>query len=369
MKHAAIKITKAGKVSSQAQGDSAEKKQKIANPKAPELTKNKKAKIENELTASVSQNKKTKKSSITSTVVAFPKSKIEKPVPVVSDKKTALVETSHKAQTEKLVLVAPEKLKSVSVKSKTIGQNSKSDNIPISNKQEKSVSKLIKKQKSLVKIVPTVDFVAEQNLKKEKTVPVVAVQKVNRTEKVSKILPIKKTETAISKKVTFFSINKIEVIKKKVDLASEKNGSKSEETVKLSVSVPEAISIEDAPAAKAAIRKPKPKKNKPIGAAVFRGKKERYDFQVYELDAEFVDVPAIYVISKRKTDKQKRAHHALVCIGQTDSILGEIKKHKNKCIKKHNANVISILPEENEKKRLKIEEDLKAAHAIACNIA
>lgn len=120
----------------------------------------------------------------------------------------------------------------------------------------------------------------------------------------------------------------------------------------------------------AAPRKAKPKKTKPIGAAVFRGRKERYDFQVYPLDAEFENIPAIYVISKRKTDRNKRAHHALVCIGQSDSITGELKKHtKGKCVKKHQANVISILPEANEKKRLKIEEDLKAAHAIACNIS
>ncbi len=110
-------------------------------------------------------------------------------------------------------------------------------------------------------------------------------------------------------------------------------------------------------------------KNKPIGAAVFRGRKDRYDFKVFPLDNYFEDVSAIYVISRRKIDREKKGHHALVCIGQTDSILGEIKRHKNKCIKKHNANVISILPEADEKKRLKIEEDLRAAHAIACNVS
>lgn len=113
--------------------------------------------------------------------------------------------------------------------------------------------------------------------------------------------------------------------------------------------------------------KPKPKKAKAISSAIFRGRKDRYDFQVYPLDAIFEDVPAIYVISKRKIDRRKRAHHALVCIGQTDSILGEIKKHKKgKCVKKHEANVISLLPETNETRRLKIETDLKAAHAIPC---
>ena len=116
-------------------------------------------------------------------------------------------------------------------------------------------------------------------------------------------------------------------------------------------------------------RKPKKKKAKPIGSAIFRGKKERYDFEVFPIDAELEDVSAIYVISKRKTDKLKKGHHALVCIGQTESVLGEIKRHKKgKCVKKYQANVISILPEENEKKRLRIETDLKAAHTVVCTL-
>lgn len=116
--------------------------------------------------------------------------------------------------------------------------------------------------------------------------------------------------------------------------------------------------------------KSKPKVVKLIGAAVFRGRKARYDFQVYPLDFEFENVPAIYVISKRKIDHKKRGHHALVCIGQTDSISTELKKHtQGRCVKKHEANAVSILPEPSEKKRLKIEEDLRAAHAIACNLA
>ena len=116
--------------------------------------------------------------------------------------------------------------------------------------------------------------------------------------------------------------------------------------------------------------KTKPKNVKQIGAAVFRGRKNRYDFQVYPLDFEFENVSAIYVISRRKTDSKKRAHHAFVCIGQTDSLPGELAKHtRSKCVKRHEANVVSILTEPNEKKRLKIEEDLRAAHAIVCNIA
>ena len=114
--------------------------------------------------------------------------------------------------------------------------------------------------------------------------------------------------------------------------------------------------------------KPVRKKIKPIGSAVVRGKTRRYDFEVFPLDAELKDGSAIYVISKRITDKRGRGHHKFVCIGQTESFLGEIKRHKkDKCIKQHKANVICLLREENETNRLKIETDLREAHTIACN--
>lgn len=116
------------------------------------------------------------------------------------------------------------------------------------------------------------------------------------------------------------------------------------------------------------IKKPVKKKIKPIGSAVVRGKNGSYDFEVFPLDAELKDGSAIYVISKRITDKRGRGHHKFVCIGQTESLLGDIKKHaKDKCIKQHKANVICLLREENEKHRLKIETDLRQAHSIACN--
>lgn len=117
-------------------------------------------------------------------------------------------------------------------------------------------------------------------------------------------------------------------------------------------------------------RKMKPKKVKPISSAVFRGKKERYDFQVFGLNESFEQIPAVYIISKRKTDKRKKSHHALICIGQTNSVPDEIKLHKkSRCLQKNNANVISLLHESDEQKRLKIETDLKAAHSIQCQRA
>lgn len=110
------------------------------------------------------------------------------------------------------------------------------------------------------------------------------------------------------------------------------------------------------------------KKSPKISEAIFRGKKTLYNFEVFPLAAEFEDASAIYVISKRKTDKRGKGHHAFVCIGQTDSILNELKKHKKaKCLKQHAANVICVLKETNEEKRQRIEADLKAAHSMVCN--
>lgn len=110
------------------------------------------------------------------------------------------------------------------------------------------------------------------------------------------------------------------------------------------------------------------KKPKPIGTAVFRGKKKTYDFQIFPLDQKFEDTKAVYIISKRRIDERKRAHHKLVCIDQAESIADEIRKHKkDKCIKRNEANVICLLKEEDENNRQRIAADLREAHAIECD--
>lgn len=175
----------------------------------------------------------------------------------------------------------------------------------------------------------------------------------NNKKPISGVTPITQPKPLVSAKATKTKVQKSNL--------SKPNEAKSQ-AVKLTSSRATAPPFENK-------IKPKPKKAKPICSAVFRGKKDRYGFEVFPLDAEFEDISAIYVISKRKIDKRKKGHHALVCIGQTESLAGEIKRHKQgKCVKKYQANVISVLPEANEKKRLRIETDLKAAHIIVCNL-
>lgn len=108
-------------------------------------------------------------------------------------------------------------------------------------------------------------------------------------------------------------------------------------------------------------------KSPKIGEAVFRGKKSIYNFEMFPLGTEFEDFPSVYLITRRKTDAKGKGHHALICIGQSESTNDELKKHaKGKHVKKLNANVVCVMVSENEKSRLKIEEDLRAAHIFDC---
>ena len=105
-----------------------------------------------------------------------------------------------------------------------------------------------------------------------------------------------------------------------------------------------------------------------IGEATFRGKKTPYNFEVYPLNIEFNEVPAVYVISRRKVDKHGRAHHAIVHVGQTESLAAEVKtQRKGKYLKQYQANVVSVLLSESEKSRAAIEADLKSACALRWN--
>lgn len=104
-----------------------------------------------------------------------------------------------------------------------------------------------------------------------------------------------------------------------------------------------------------------------IGEAVFRGEKSLYNFEVYPLSIAFNEVPAVYVISKRKLDKNGKAHHFWVCVGETESLSDEVKKHRRaKSVKLLDANSISVILEEDEQKRRAVENDLRAARLIPC---
>jgi len=112
---------------------------------------------------------------------------------------------------------------------------------------------------------------------------------------------------------------------------------------------------------------PRLKKPRKISDAVFRGKKSAYNFQVFPLTADIADTPAVFIISRRRTDKHGHGHQSAVCIGETNSILSELKKHKRaKCVKNNEPNVICVLEESNSAARAGVLEDLTAARKFGC---
>lgn len=109
------------------------------------------------------------------------------------------------------------------------------------------------------------------------------------------------------------------------------------------------------------------KRVRKIAEAVFRGKKTQYKFDVFPLSPDITDAPAVFIISRRVTDKFRKWHHAAICLGETDSICAEIKKHKRaKCVKQNAANVICILKDANETNRSDVVDDLQTARSFSC---
>ena len=112
---------------------------------------------------------------------------------------------------------------------------------------------------------------------------------------------------------------------------------------------------------------PPRKKLKRIAEAVFRGKKSQYSFDVFPLTNDIEDSPAVFIFSRRQIDKSGHGHHFVSCIGETDSVLSEVKRHKrNKCVKQNGSNVVCILREDNEAKRVSAIEDLKLNRSFIC---
>jgi hypothetical protein len=317
-----------------------------------------------------------------------PKTKV-KPVSVVAQKSKArklkpntLPEKIKPVEKKKLSPIAAQEVKKpnnakikLTVTEKTTKSKVQKPEANVSNKKAKTVGEknkqnvITQKQKLQTKNNESAKSIQADRSKPRKIKPVILDEKISAKKpnansvKSSKKSLVGKIKSE-GKQIKLAAL--VETVKTKKAKPIKAKAQKIEPIVP--VKKVKAVENKINPTILALEKKLKKKKNKPIGAAVFRGRKDRYDFKVFPLDNDFEDVSAIYIISRRKIDRQKKGHHALVCIGQTDSVSGEIKRHKLKCIKRHNANVISVLPEADAKKRLKIEEDLKSAHAIACNV-
>jgi hypothetical protein len=105
-----------------------------------------------------------------------------------------------------------------------------------------------------------------------------------------------------------------------------------------------------------------------IADATFSGKSGSYEFEVYPLNTTFNTVGAVYVFTKRTVDASGRGTHALIYIGQADSLADRIPKHdKWPCVMQNGANCICVHRDDNEQSRLGKETDLRAAFSTPCN--
>lgn len=110
------------------------------------------------------------------------------------------------------------------------------------------------------------------------------------------------------------------------------------------------------------------KRSSKISQTVFRGNRCLYSFEVFPLTAkEIPDGAGVFIISRRRIDKFGSGHHNAVCIGETNSIATEIKRHRRaKCVKQTAANVICFLKEDNPHTRFEMIDDLISSRTFNC---
>ena len=104
-----------------------------------------------------------------------------------------------------------------------------------------------------------------------------------------------------------------------------------------------------------------------LSEAVFRGAQSVYTFDVFPLTTDIRDSAAVFIISRRITDRFKSSHHRAICVGETESIVSEIKKHNRaKCVKTYEANAVCILRENDRTTRFQMIDDLVTARSFDC---
>jgi hypothetical protein len=109
------------------------------------------------------------------------------------------------------------------------------------------------------------------------------------------------------------------------------------------------------------------KRIRKLSTAVFRGSRTQYNFDVYPITTAITDNPAVFIFSRRKADKHGRWHHAVSCVGETPSIVKEIKRHKRaKCVKGNEANVVCLFREEDRSTRSGVLDDIVSARSFSC---
>ena len=106
-----------------------------------------------------------------------------------------------------------------------------------------------------------------------------------------------------------------------------------------------------------------------FGRVTFTGESgQDYAFAAYSRDTRFKPLAAVYVITKRRTDRNGPAFHARIYVGQTDNLERHSLNHERKhCFDRKHANCVCVFPENDQDRRLAIETDLRRAYDPPCN--
>lgn len=106
------------------------------------------------------------------------------------------------------------------------------------------------------------------------------------------------------------------------------------------------------------------------GTITFTGASgKKYEFTAYAWDTQFKKgFGAVYFITKRRQNTDGGYSHMRIYVGQTDDLSTRFDNHhKENCFRRNNANCKCIFGEQNEDKRLAIENDLLRNYNPTCN--
>lgn len=95
---------------------------------------------------------------------------------------------------------------------------------------------------------------------------------------------------------------------------------------------------------------------------------KEYEFDVYPMDQTFREVGGVYVITRRYKNDEGKYKPEFIYVGETGDFSTRFHNHhKAKCFARNDATCICTLMEEDEDRRLAIDDYLITLHTPICN--
>ncbi len=93
-----------------------------------------------------------------------------------------------------------------------------------------------------------------------------------------------------------------------------------------------------------------------------------YGFDVYPGSYNLPAVAGVYYVTARTREEEGRILHEHIYIEESENVAEHFNRHhKEYCFTQHNANCVSVHPDDDSPSRLYKETDLIAAHTPPCN--